>query len=350
MVKPLLHGGDLVQASAVFGHPQSGWLDLSTGINPYSYPIPTLPETAWQQLPYLNPQLLKAAQQYYQCQQLVVTAGSQPVIERLPQILTSIGNQKPALIPSVGYQEHSLAWQQQGEIATYSGLIDDSKGIDQALASGKIGHLLIINPNNPTGICYSPQQINKWAQQLSHQQGFVVVDEAFIDATPEQTCVNQDMPDNLIVLRSFGKFFGLAGIRLGAVIASSHILEKLSTSVGPWAVNGPAQTIAERAFMDLPWTKAMANRLVKEQSQQLQIWHKSLAKLGAQLQADTPLFRSFALPTDLATELHHKAAQAGILIRPIDIGDSTSLLRFGNIDLTQPRPLARCQEWLTSIG
>jgi cobalamin biosynthetic protein CobC len=158
------------------------------------------------------------------------------------------------------------------------------------------------------------------------------------------------MPDNLIVLRSFGKFFGLAGIRLGAVIASSHILEKLSTSVGPWAVNGPAQTIAERAFMDLPWTKAMANRLVKEQSQQLRVWHKALAKLGAQLQADTPLFRSFALPTDLATELHHKAAQAGILIRPIDIGDSTSLLRFGNIDLTQPRPLARCQEWLTSIG
>ena len=355
MVSPLLHGGDLYTASQIYGHPQTHWLDLSTGINVHSYPLPTIPANAWQQLPYINPQLIEAATHYYGCQQLLLSAGSQPVIELLPQTLTTLGHQGPVLLPAVGYQEHAAAWRQQGDIATYPGLGNDSQTITTALASGNVGHLVLINPNNPTGVSYSQQAIYSWAQQLQGQQGFVVIDEAFMDVTPQHSCVATDMPDNLVVLRSFGKFFGLAGIRLGAVIAHSHVLAHLSSLLGPWTVNGPAQAVAMAAFADSPWSATMRTRLLAEQAQQLHIWQPALAALGAHLQADTPLFRSFSISTDLAQELHTKAAQAGILIRPIQVEDNTSLLRFGNLDLTrdnltQQARLAQCQKWLASIG
>ena len=355
MVGLLLHGGDRYTASQIYGHPQTDWLDLSTGINVYSYPLPTMPASVWQQLPYINPQLIKAATHYYGCQQLLLSAGSQPVIELLPQTLTSLGNQGPALLPAVGYQEHAAAWRQQGDITTYSGLGNDSQAITSALTSGNAGHMVLINPNNPTGASYSQQAIYSWAQQLQNRQGFVVVDEAFMDVTPQHSCVATDMPDNLVILRSFGKFFGLAGIRLGAVIAHTRVLDQLSAQLGPWTVNGPAQAVAQAAFTDPQWSTTMRTRLLAEQAQQLHVWQPALTALGASLQANTPLFRSFAMATDLAQELHSKAAQAGILIRPVQVGNNTSLLRFGNLDLThdnltQQTLLAQCQKWLASIG
>ena len=346
----LIHGGDLQSASQRYSRPIEDWVDLSTGINVHSYPIPAMKPEVWQRLPYLDPQLVQAAEDYYGNSNLLLAAGSQPVIELLPEILHSKGNQLTALLPDIGYQEHHQAWRIQGRVESYAGLMDARDEISAKLDEPHIGHLLLINPNNPTGIRYTAEQVNIWAQQLANKQGYVIVDEAFIDCAPAISVIQADMPDNLVVLRSFGKFFGLAGVRLGALVAKPTVLEDMTNRMGSWRVNGPAQAIATAAYKDQVWQQTMRTKLAAEQAQQLSIWQPTFTKLGAQLQADTPLFRSFAMPKTLAEELHTQAANAGILIRPVPVSQSTSLLRLGNIDLTNQPHQDRCQVWLASIG
>ena len=350
MSQGLIHGGDLQSASHRYNRPIADWLDLSTGINLHSYPIPALAPEVWQRLPYLDEQFIHAAWTYYDSRNLLLTAGSQPVIENLPQVLHHLGNSLTALLPDIGYQEHHYAWRHQGQVETYAGLSDASDEISAKLDAPHIGHLLLINPNNPTGISYTAQQITIWAQQLAAKRGYVIVDEAFIDCAPKDSVIKQDMPTNLVVLRSFGKFFGLAGVRLGAMIAEPAILEDMANCMGPWRVNGPAQAIATAAYTDQAWQQAMRTKLAAEQAQQLGIWQATFTQLGAQLQANTPLFRSFAMAKALAEQLHTQAANAGILIRPVPVSQSTSLIRLGNIDLTNQPHLDRCQGWLASIG
>jgi cobalamin biosynthetic protein CobC len=346
----LIHGGDLYSASKRFGRPINDWLDLSTGINVHSYPIPTIAPPAWQRLPYLEPQLLQAAQHYYGSDHVLLTAGSQAVIERLPEILHQQGNRLCALLPDIGYQEHHRAWGLQTTVMTYSGLIDASAQISDLLNQPNVGHLVLINPNNPTGSTYGPDQIRTWAQQLAKKQGYVVVDEAFIDCQPQHSVMTQDMPDNVLVLRSFGKFFGLAGIRLGAMIAPPRLRQQMTNIMGPWCVNGPAQAIATEAFQNLAWQQSMVQQLQLEQGQQRALWQDFLLRIGTRLQADTPLFRSFLLPATQAEDLHTLGAKAGILVRPVPITETTTLVRVGNIDLTNQPHLDRCRAWQISIG
>ncbi|HCH23549.1 MAG TPA: threonine-phosphate decarboxylase [Oceanospirillaceae bacterium] len=345
----LIHGGDLQSASQRYGRPIADWVDLSTGINVYSYPVPEMKPEVWQRLPYLDPQLVETAAAYYGNRNLLLAAGSQPVIELLPEILHEQGNQLTALLPDIGYQEHHQAWRKQGPVATYSGVVDASDEISARLNEPHIGHLLLINPNNPTGIQYTLAQIHIWAQQLASKQGYVIIDEAFIDCAPAASVVQENMPDNLVVLRSFGKFFGLAGVRLGALVAKPAILQHMAGLMGPWSVNGPAQAIATVAYSDQVWQQAMRTKLATEQAQQLNIWQATFTRLGAQLQANTALFRSFAMPKTLAEQLHTKAANAGILIRPVPVSPSSSLVRLGNIDLTNQSHQDHCLAWLASL-
>lgn len=345
---PLIHGGNIQHAAHLYGRPIDDWLDLSTGINVHSYPIPALPAEAWQRLPYPQEDFIQAAWDYYQTRQVLLTAGSQPIMENLPQILTDLGNKQSVLIPDIGYQEHRFAWQDVTNIVDYDGMQDDNS-ISERIQDPDIGHLLVINPNNPTGISYAVEQIYAWADVLASKQGYVIVDEAFIDCRPQESCVSASMPNNLVVLRSFGKFFGLAGIRVGAFIAVPHLLERMANNLGIWRVNGPAQAVAAAAFADVNWQQQMRSKLLQEQAQQLQIWHPTLAALGAEVQADNPLFRSFKMPRKMVAELHQKAALQGILTRPVDINEQYGLLRMGNIDITNQSHLQRCQMWLHSL-
>ncbi len=345
----LVHGGNIARAAHMYGRPVDDWIDVSTGINVHSYPIPELSAHVWQRLPYPDEQFIAAAFAYYQSRNILLTAGSQPILECLPQALGELGNRQAVLIPDIGYQEHRHAWQGHTQVVDYNGLIDDSEAITKGLAEQDIGHLLVINPNNPTGIRYSVEQIYAWAAQLASKQGFVVVDEAFIDCQPEQSCITPNMPSNVLVIRSFGKFFGLAGIRLGALIAMPTILEYLANQMGIWRVNGPAQAVSTAAFNDRQWQQQMRAQLANQQAQQRQIWQPVLHALGARIQADTALFRSFTMPAELAQEVHQKAAMQGILTRPVDIDGQTSLLRMGNIDITNQSHLQRCNQWLQSL-
>ena len=347
-MSPLFHGGDLGSASALYGRDPADWLDLSTGINQHSYPVPAIEQDAWHQLPYLNPALIKAAQSYYGDHPCLASSGSQNVIQLLPVILHQLGNHKAAWVPDVGYQEHRQAWSQQGEVCTYSGLNSQlaAQQIDAALQDEVLGHLVIINPNNPTGQMFTCQQLMIWAHKLKSIGGFLVVDEAFIDTSPTASLLTGKLTDNLIILRSVGKFFGLAGMRLGFTFAAETVLNRVTTHLGPWSVNGPAQTVAIAALNDTQWHVHMRSQLVTEEAQQLAIWQASMARLGADLAASQALFRSFIMASDLAKKLHHSAAKSGLLLRPVDINSDTSLLRIGNIHLGHSSALERCQIWI----
>ena len=347
-MSPLFHGGDLRSACAVYGRDPADWLDLSTGINQHSYPVPVIGQDAWHQLPYTNPALIKAAQSYYGDHPCLASNGSQNVIQLLPFILHQLGNHQAAWVPDVGYQEHHQAWSLQGEVCTYSGLNGQlaAQQIDAALRDDQLGHLVIINPNNPTGQVFTRQQLIIWAHKLHSRGGFLVVDEAFIDTSPAASLLSAEVADNLVILRSVGKFFGLAGMRLGFTFAAQTVLNRLAKHLGPWSVNGPAQTVAIAALNDTQWQTNMRSQLVNESAQQLSLWQASMAKLGADLVASHALFRSFIMASDLAQKLHHSAAKSGLLLRPVNINSDTSLLRFGNIDLGHSSALEHCQTWI----
>ena len=348
----LFHGGDIQSASAIYGRDPCQWVDLSTGINQHSYPIPKIEQSAWHQLPYLSPKLTTAAASYYGAHGCLASSGSQAIIQLLPSILHHLGNARAAWLPDVGYQEHRHAWSKCGDINTYSGLDGAlaAKQIDAALEDNLIGHLLIINPNNPTGERFTPQKLRAWAQKLLASNGFLVVDEAFIDTTPSASLLTEPLAKNVVVLRSVGKFFGLAGIRLGFTFADESVLEQLAKEMGPWIVNGPAQTVAIAALSDTLWQSNMRTTLASQSLQQHNIWQPAMTALGAYHAGSHELFRSFIMAPKLAKKLHQSAAKNGILIRLVTIDSATSLLRFGNVDLSQNihnvSALEYCHTWI----
>lgn len=239
----LEHGGALHAAAARYRIPLTDWLDLSTGINPQGWLVPTVPATAWGRLPESEDGLLTAAAAYYGIPHLWPVAGSQAAIQVLPTLRgpSRVGVLQPT------YAEHAYAWQRAGHYVEH--LAPDQ--VEEATA--RLDVLLIVNPNNPTGVRFSPTQLLAWHQCLAARAGWLVVDEAFIDVTPTESLAGYSGLPGLIVLRSLGKFFGLAGARVGFVLAEAPLLKQLSTALGPWAVAGPSRWVASQALTDLAW-------------------------------------------------------------------------------------------------
>ena len=344
----LIHGGDIQSAAALYGHAPESWLDLSTGINAHSYLVPKVSQQAWHQLPYLSTDLQNAANNYYGNYPCLASNGSQPIIELLPKILRSLGNSNKAWLPDIGYQEHLHAWHKQGLVSTYSGLDHGlaEQQINQAIANNDIGHLVIINPNNPTGMRFSLAQLQGFAVALKAKAGFLVIDEAFIDTHPNHSMLQGPLADNLVVLRSVGKFFGLAGMRLGFTFANDKVLRALDNAIGPWAVNGPAQEVASCALNDKPWQDQMRSQLIKQMPQQQDLWHTPFTRIGGEVCACHELYRSYKLAPNIAQKLQQSAAKNGILLRLITINTSFSLLRLGNVNLSDKSALERCHTWI----
>ena len=239
----VFHGGRLDAAISEYGGKPEDWLDLSTGINPSAYPVPPISEKSWHRLPdeIAQQQLVKAARNYYRVPSgvdLVASNGTQAVLQNLPQVLV----QGSAAIVSPTYEEHLHCWKQAGRTVFAPG------GLNEAVDAAEI--VVVVNPNNPTGATISQDVLVEAAQKLSDKSGFLIIDEAFADVFPELSCVPK-MRENMIVLRSFGKFFGLAGLRLGFTIGLKTIMDQLQAKLGPWSVSGPALEIGTRALGDL---------------------------------------------------------------------------------------------------
>ena len=239
----LAHGGNLADAVQRFGRARELWVDLSTGINPRLYPIPSLAADAWHRLPEARADLLLAAQDFYQAPHLLPVAGSQAAIQALPGLRA----RSRVVIAAPSYAEHAHAWRRAGHLVREVPFDD----LQAALPTCDV--LVLCNPNNPTGARIAPSVLLDWAATLASRQGWLLVDEAFADVTPALSICQQADREGLIVLRSLGKFFGLAGMRTGFVAAPPALLTQLADVLGPWTVSGPAQEIAQAALRDLAW-------------------------------------------------------------------------------------------------
>jgi cobalamin biosynthetic protein CobC len=326
----LEHGGRLLAASLRYGIPSSEWLDLSTGINPLGWPVPPLPPDCWQRLPQDDDGLEAEAACYYGSDGLLPVPGSQAAIQLLPGLFPSAS--VACLVPI--YNEHPLAWAKAGHRV----LALEYATLAQALATDT-PVVVLCNPNNPTAELHSRSAVLAAADELQRRGGWLVVDEAFTDPQPENSVAalaGSAAAPNLIVLRSLGKFFGLAGARVGFVFAAPEILASLREAVGPWALAGPSREVAKRALADRAWQT--------ETRQELSALSRRLQQLLAPLGhvAATQLFAT--VTTNHAHLLVKHFGERGILVRHYD---PQPLLRFGlpASDATWKRLAAAISEW-----
>lgn len=306
----LHHGGKLRAAATRYNIALGQWLDLSTGINPNGWPVPAIPAEIWSRLPEENDGLEQAARNYYGTEDLLPVAGSQAAIQALPQL--RIASHVAVLSPA--YAEHAHAWQRAGHTVTAIAADD----VSNAVAKSDV--VVLINPNNPTGVHFHHDQLLLWHRELSERGGWLVVDEAFIDTTPEQSLCHYSSRAGLIVLRSLGKFFGLAGARVGFVCAAPQLLAQLNNLLGPWTINAAARYVATLALQDGNWQKQMQQKLPTDSARLLSLLtaHDLIPNGGS------PLFQWLCTPQ--AKALHIQLAQQGILTRLFTEPQS---LRFG---------------------
>jgi cobalamin biosynthetic protein CobC len=292
----LEHGGKLREATLRYG--REDWLDLSTGINPCWYPIPAVAANAWHRLPENDPALATAAYRYYGAPHMLAVAGTQAAIQALPRLRAP----SRVIIAAPSYAEHAHHWAQHGHSARQLAYT----GLDAALPDSDV--VVVCNPNNPTGAIVARARLLEWAAQLAARGGWLVVDEAFADTNEEHSVIDASGAQGLIVLRSVGKFFGLAGLRLGFVAAHPALLEKLADLLGPWAVSGPAQQIAIAALQDSQWQHAMRRELLAGGARMEQL----LSRSGIQSHGPA-LFKWW--PEPQAEAFHEHMAQRGIWVR-----------------------------------
>ncbi|MGH8480243.1 MAG: threonine-phosphate decarboxylase CobD [Gammaproteobacteria bacterium] len=295
----LEHGGRLWEAAARYGIPIEDWLDLSTGINPEGWPVPPLPASAWSRLPEDQDGLEAAARAYYGTEPVLPVAGSQAAIQALPRLRPPCR----VAVPDPGYGEHAKAWRRAGhEVASVP-----AAGWSDAARQADV--LVILHPNNPTGQRFRPETLLDWHRRLALRGGWLVIDEAFIDPSPAASLAGLVPRPGLIVLRSLGKFFGLAGARIGFVLAEPMWLERLRDHLGPWTLTGPSRWVAARALADRRWQEAARARLEHRSARLAALLeHHGLAPAGG-----CGLFQW--APAPRAAALHEALARGGILTR-----------------------------------
>ncbi|WP_341273694.1 threonine-phosphate decarboxylase CobD [Marinobacter salicampi] len=304
------HGGRLNAASKRWGRPAGQWLDLSTGINPRGWPVPDIPAEIWRRLPEAQDGLEKIVLTWVQAGPgavCVPVAGSQAAIQTLPFLRSRcrVG------IPEPGYREHGHGWARAGHHVVPVSLEAVSQGPGWL---DTLDVLVWIHPNNPTGLALEPQMLMDWHRRLSARGGWLVVDEAFIDEMPGRSLAGYagDRSPGLIIMRSLGKFFGLAGVRAGAVLTDSNIADALEEALGPWPMSAPARYVMARALQDLPWQASMRSELESARHRLIfLLTAHDLAPAGG-----TSLFQY--IPHQQARQLADNFARLGILLRCFD--------------------------------
>ncbi|HQU68796.1 MAG TPA: threonine-phosphate decarboxylase CobD [Albidovulum sp.] len=269
------HGGNLDQAITRFGRPAADWIDLSTGINRQPYPVPTLPPHAWTALPTRSDMqaLIAAAAECYGTKAAIApVAGAQMAIQLIPRL----GPPGKARVLSPTYNEHAAALRSAGWSVEEVPALDYLVGADLAV---------VVNPNNPGGQSYSPKAL----LDLAPKVGRLVVDESFADPLPDLSLAAKAGQPGVFLLRSFGKFYGLAGLRLGFVIGNETEIARLADMSGPWPVSGAAIAVGRAALADRDWARETTARLHAETS------HLDALATGAgwSFVGGTPLFRLY---------------------------------------------------------
>lgn len=277
------HGGNLDLAQQRFGGRAEDWIDLSTGINRLPYPVGVVSLRAWSALPSRAEieALHQAARHAYRTSAAVVAlGGAQAAIQLLPQ-LAPPGH---ARILAPTYNEYA------GVLSAAGWEVEEVSALD-ALAGADLA--IVVNPNNPDGRCHTPRDL----LALLPRVGRLVIDESFADAASLLSLASEDRP-GLLILRSFGKFYGLAGLRLGFALGNSSDIARIASMAGPWPVSGAAIEIGCRALRDDAWAEATSARFTGDCVRldgmvQVQGWR---------LVGGTPLFRLYETPDALGAQ------------------------------------------------
>jgi cobalamin biosynthetic protein CobC len=296
------HGGGLDAARADYGGARADWLDLSTGINPLPYPVEITSPEAWTALPDRAAQeaLAMAARAFWQVPDgaaVLAAPGASALIARLP------GLRAPGSvhIPGPTYNEHAASFRAHGW------QVIDSRNPDTPVDAR-----VMVHPNNPTGQFYGAQDLDA---------PLTVIDESFCDVAPDRSLVRCATRPGVIVLKSFGKFWGLAGLRLGFAIGARDDLDRLAEMLGPWPVSGPALEIGTRALSDLDWARETRVRLNEEAAHlDALMW-----RAGAEAVGGCALFRLYRVNS--AQAWHERMAKHRILIRVFPYAED--LIRLG---------------------
>lgn len=264
------HGGGLDAAALRYGGGRADWLDLSTGINPVPYPVGDLADDAWTALPDRTAmdRLLAAARSFWHVPdnvQIVAAGGASALIAQMPGLARG-----KAYIPAPTYNEHAAAFVAHGRIVT-----------DDPAAPVHVH----VHPNNPDGRLWDGRQ---------RGDTLTVIDESFCDTAPDLSQMAHSAETGVIILKSFGKFWGLAGVRLGFAIGrpatlAPDAMASLQDRLGPWAVSGPALDIGARALEDLAWARATHDRLATDAAR----LDALMMAAGATLVGGTTLFRTY---------------------------------------------------------
>lgn len=339
------HGGKVEAARALFPQVQAPWLDLSTGISPWSYPHDTIADAAFTRLP--DPESLEALESAAgssfgaaAASHVIATPGSDLALRSLGRLL--VGELAPVKsgaarvgVVRPGYSGHVLMWNGRPVTAILATEL-------QARARD-CDVVVLANPNNPDGRIVPRGLLLEVAAELAARDGALIVDEAFADVRPEQSvcdALNGERAGSLIVLRSFGKFFGLAGVRLGFVLMSSGSRERAAAvrhALGDWPVSGPAVAIGTSAYQDVAWQQAQRQRLTAAAER----LDALLIRAGLAIVGGTALYR--LARCEEADTVFRRLAAHGILTRPF--ASDASLLRVG-----LPAEESHWQRLATALG
>ncbi len=268
-----------------------------------------------------------------------MTPGSQLAIRLLPSLIDA---KQTVAIPSIGYQEHHYAWQNSGHNVRLYRSIEE---LEHLSSNREIESAVVINPNNPTGEAAAPTRLKTISRQLP---GLLVVDEAFIDLEPSFSMLNSDLEGNVLIMRSLGKFFGLAGARIGFLIGLHKLNHALKCVLNPWTLSGPGQYIAECALNDTQWQIEQRARISRHQAcmkNALTSFIRTQINHNAQLSA-TGLFNTLFADAKFIERIHTHLAQAKIWSR---IGDAESEVNWIRFSLTDENGLDRFAQALKSI-
>ncbi|MCW4117143.1 threonine-phosphate decarboxylase CobD [Aurantimonas sp. MSK8Z-1] len=309
------HGGALDWAVATFGGSRGDWLDLSTGINPTPPPLPALPHEAWTRLPERAGEeaLIQAARAFYGCPPaagIAAAPGSQALISLLPHLFAPTG----VAVVGPTYGGHASAWRLAGHRVVE---------INTPAAADSLASILVVtNPNNPDGRSFERDELLAIARRLAERDGLLVVDEAFADADPGESLAEEAGRSGLLVLRSFGKVFGLAGLRLGFALTTPSLAQALETRLGRWAISGPAVAMGTALMSDGAGFAALRETILN-QSHRL---FETLADDDWTIAGRTPLFA--LVRHDAAATIFDALCRRQILTRPFD--HRPDWLRIGN--------------------
>jgi cobalamin biosynthesis protein CobC len=308
------HGGDLGVARRLFPGAPEPFIDLSTGINPWSYPLVHFSPKGFARLPQQEAVIAvaTAAAKAYgapSAEHIVVAPGSQILLP----LVASLLRPARAAVLSPTYPELARAAALAGH---------DVRMVERVEQCGDAELVMLANPNNPDGRLFARTRLLDLAQDLRRRGGLLVVDEAFMDVAPPGESLAGDVAcGNVVVLRSFGKFFGLPGLRLGFALTAPSLARRLSAVLGPWPVSGPALTVGAKALADTAWIERTRKRLAKAAAS----LDAMLVKAGLEIIGGTDLFR--LVQTEAAAALFQHLGRAGIYVRTFP--DRPTWLRFG---------------------